>query len=141
MKTINLKSLKYSASLSEETLAFTATVYVDGKRVGDCVSRGHGGPIDFHIGHELELELIKQFQDDDTTDDSFESHVFGLVCDELEARDMKRWTKKAVLFRLEGDEEGVFRTVKFKVETQRVKAHKFIVDKYGDKIIETHGGV
>lgn len=39
-----LKSLKIAKHLSRETLAFTATVYVDGKKIGHAENHGHGGP-------------------------------------------------------------------------------------------------
>ena len=40
---ITLKNLRVAQNLSEETLAFTATIYVDGKRAGDVSNRGNGG--------------------------------------------------------------------------------------------------
>jgi len=40
---IELKSIKHSESLSEETNAFTADLWVDGKKVGFCKNQGHGG--------------------------------------------------------------------------------------------------
>lgn len=38
-----LKNIKFSESLSEETNAFTAKVYVNGQYVADAINRGHGG--------------------------------------------------------------------------------------------------
>ena len=43
-KRVALKSLKIAKHLSQETLAFTATVYVDGKKIGHAENHGHGGP-------------------------------------------------------------------------------------------------
>lgn len=40
---ITIKKFKESKSLSEETMAYTADVYFDGKKVGRAVNRGHGG--------------------------------------------------------------------------------------------------
>ena len=40
---VTLKSLRIAASLSEETTAFTAAVFVDGKRAGHAKNDGHGG--------------------------------------------------------------------------------------------------
>lgn len=45
---IELKNIKHHKSLSEETNAFTGTVYIDGKRVAEAMNRGHGEPISFH---------------------------------------------------------------------------------------------
>ena len=40
---IQLKSIKFSEHLSEETNAFTANLYVDGKKIGYCRNDGRGG--------------------------------------------------------------------------------------------------
>ncbi len=40
---IKLKNLKHARNLSEETNAFTADVYVDGKKVAYAKNDGHGG--------------------------------------------------------------------------------------------------
>lgn len=40
---LSLKNLKVSEHLSEETTAFTATVYIDGKRAFYARNQGHGG--------------------------------------------------------------------------------------------------
>ncbi len=42
--TIELKSVKVHMGLSEETPAYTAKVYVDGKHFADVSNEGHGGP-------------------------------------------------------------------------------------------------
>lgn len=52
-KTINpritLKSFKWLASLSHETLCFTAKVCVDGKVIGNAENAGHGGCTSVHL--------------------------------------------------------------------------------------------
>lgn len=45
---VELKSFKHMASLSEETLCFSARLYVNGKAVADCSNRGHGGMTDVY---------------------------------------------------------------------------------------------
>lgn len=40
---VSLKSIKYSESLSEETYAFTATLYLDGQKIGYVKNDGRGG--------------------------------------------------------------------------------------------------
>ncbi len=45
---VELRKVKYSAALSEETAAFTADVYVDGKKVGTASNHGTGGSNDIH---------------------------------------------------------------------------------------------
>ena len=46
---IELKNVKIYAGLSEETVAFNASVYVDGKKVGDAKNTGHGGSNDVNV--------------------------------------------------------------------------------------------
>lgn len=40
---VELRAIKVYDRLSEETTAFTAVIYADGKRVGDAKNDGHGG--------------------------------------------------------------------------------------------------
>jgi len=40
---IELKQIKFSEALSEETNAFTANLYINGIKVGYCKNQGHGG--------------------------------------------------------------------------------------------------
>ena len=41
---IELKNIKHSPSLSEETACYSASLYVDGKKIGVVSNQGHGGP-------------------------------------------------------------------------------------------------
>ncbi len=49
MNRIQLKSLKVHNDMSEETTCFSATIYVDGKKVGDARNDGGGGSDLVHI--------------------------------------------------------------------------------------------
>ncbi|MBA8904117.1 hypothetical protein [Phyllobacterium sp. P30BS-XVII] len=40
---LELKSIQYNAALSDETNAYSAKLYKDGKHVADVANRGHGG--------------------------------------------------------------------------------------------------
>ena len=44
---IEIKNIKHSPSLSEETNAFTADIYVNGVKAGSAMNRGHGGCTDY----------------------------------------------------------------------------------------------
>ncbi len=44
---IRLKSLSINAAMSEETIAFTATIYFDGIKIGHASNRGTGGGTNF----------------------------------------------------------------------------------------------
>ena len=45
---IELKNVKFSEAMSEETNAFTANLYVNGKLAGYCKNQGHGGCTDYN---------------------------------------------------------------------------------------------
>ncbi len=45
---IEVRNLKHSASLSDETYAYTATIYVDGKPAFHASNHGTGGPDMYH---------------------------------------------------------------------------------------------
>jgi hypothetical protein len=45
---IELKNIKHMPSLSEETDAYSATIYVDGKKFAEVSNHGHGGSDDYH---------------------------------------------------------------------------------------------
>ena len=45
---IELKKISFNERMSEETNAFTAELYINGKKVGYCKNEGHGGCTDYH---------------------------------------------------------------------------------------------
>ncbi|WP_461789425.1 hypothetical protein [Pedobacter sp.] len=60
---IELKNIKHSPSLSEETEAFTANIYIDDVLAGYASNRGHGGPTDYGHANEKGRELIKKAEE------------------------------------------------------------------------------
>lgn len=58
---LQLKKLKVSASLSEETLAFTADVYLDGRLVGRAKNDGGGGMVLFHATESTAAAACQAF--------------------------------------------------------------------------------
>ena len=54
---ITLKNLKIARHLSEETTAFTATIYVDGMSVGHVKNDGQGGSNSYGLTREWEEKL------------------------------------------------------------------------------------
>lgn len=58
---IELKNIKHFPSLSEETEAFTANIYINGIHAGYAKNTGHGGSTDYHHeGGEKGRDLIRQ---------------------------------------------------------------------------------
>lgn len=56
---VELKNIKHCANLSEETNAFTANVYVDGKKVAYAKNDGQGGETIIHPFEGKRDELVK----------------------------------------------------------------------------------
>lgn len=56
---IELKNIKVHLGLSHETHAYTASVYLNGQRVGTVENAGHGGPDQFNGP----LEVYRQMND------------------------------------------------------------------------------
>lgn len=57
---LELKSIKHNPSLSEETEAFTADLWVNGKKVAYCSNRGHGGCTDYRAYDKLLQPLLAE---------------------------------------------------------------------------------
>lgn len=107
---LTLKKVQYSASLSEETSAFTADVYFDGKRLASASNRGCGGPtnIDAYPGQYERLQEAEDYaktfpnigtiygEPYDFGMHSVESIVDDLLGDHLTEKDLKRLLKKTV---------------------------------------------
>lgn len=59
--TFTLKNLKVCEWASEETTCFTATLYVNGKRVGTCSNDGHGGCNRYDFNDTTYAELATEW--------------------------------------------------------------------------------
>lgn len=140
---------------------YECNLYRDGKKVARVLNEGNGGQTMFYwadteapkvevthdfYGKEVTrkvspeeaalLEHVKGMTYEfygETYDHSDETFVGGLVDEYEEAKQFKRWCRKSVVFRLKGDKEGAWRTMKAKYDERAVK---FLKDKYGDKIEE-----
>lgn len=58
---VELRKIKHSASLSEETNAFTADLYFDGVKVGTARNHGTGGPNDIDFNDRASQERFSAF--------------------------------------------------------------------------------
>ncbi len=122
---LELRAIRHSPSLSQETSAFTADLYVDGKKFAHCSNDGNGGQTFIRAtggptthAHVAALEALvrdigpkRTFKIGGQTHD-IEPSLDGLVDDLLSrsliGKEMDRVLKRAVLF-LAG---GQLRTVK-----------------------------
>jgi len=143
---ITLKNVKIYAGLSEETIAFNASVYIDGKKVGEAKNAGHGGSNDVDVRDkdgrwnrdllkEMETEASKHTwsYEGEAHNHSLDSYIGDLVSDVEEQRALKRKCRTQTLFRnpKETYNFGEYHIIKSKFDAQ-VKA--YLITKYGDKV-------
>lgn len=59
--TLELRKVKIASSLSEETVAFTGELWVNGQLAARCSNHGTGGPNDYHDTYQIPngKELVK----------------------------------------------------------------------------------
>jgi len=142
---IEVKNIKHSASLSEETLAYTASVYFNGKKIADAKNHGHGGMTFIHqtkgnLGTLREAEkyaetlppYVSKFMPDDPLPMTLDSHVDDLVARFLDERDWKRRCKTKTYFLLKGDDTNDGWRYVNRPYSETIL--DWLVNKYGDQI-------
>ena len=102
---IELKSIKFSEAMSEETNAFTANLYINGKNVGYCKNQGHGGCTDYNVNEPADRKVIAEAEayckalpktkwKGMEFDQSLESVIDQLLEDWLKAKETKKLERK-----------------------------------------------
>lgn len=133
-----IKKLSIQTRLSQETLCFSADIWVDGKNIGEVTNQGHGGCNNYYWHDAVKGKELEDFAKTTVTKYNFDQ--LDILVDEVISKmqadkEIKRWCKTKTVFTLLGDIEGEFRTVK-NVFTPEVKA--WLVNKYGDKIAKIY---
>lgn len=92
---IALKAIKIHHGLSEETYAYTASVYLDGKRVGSVKNDGRGGPDMLDVADRKAREAVEAIQREYFPGDYGEDVLFGEMLNEhlLQQEVAKSWKK------------------------------------------------
>jgi len=104
---IELKSIKFSEAMSEETNAFTANLYINGMKVGYCKNTGQGGCTDYNTNKPENRKTIAEAEvycktlpkikwGDIEFDQSLESVIDTLLEDWLKAKQIKKFEKKMI---------------------------------------------
>ena len=110
---IELKAIKYTASLSRETYAFTAKMYANGRKYADVENNGGGGPnLIYKVKHNGQLDAAVMQQaykelkadGDESVIEVLHSWSSNAVANHLIRKDMKADFRKSIVFRkTEGD--------------------------------------
>jgi hypothetical protein len=101
---IELKNVSYNARLSEETAAFAADLWIDGKKAGEVRNDGHGGCNAYHpwaLAGQIDA-YAKTLPPQQTPYGEIEPDadilIGDLLNDYLAAKDLKRAMGRKVLF-------------------------------------------
>jgi hypothetical protein len=134
---IELKNVHFSERMSEETNAFTADLYINGKKVGEASNRGQGGPTDYFGITKEDKALIAEAEaycqqlpehrftigdEEHLYKNSLEDVIDDLLTKYLEAKDQKkneRLMKKGILI---GSSIFEFVCLSYKVPIEEVLA-------------------
>lgn len=141
---IELKKIQHSPSLSEETEAFTANLYINGVNAGYAKNQGHGGPTDYGSYEPAGRELIRQaeefclklpakeFPADEgmeafSLEMSLEHYIDGLLSDHLQKKELARFNRQMEKAMVNGIVYGVagesYATISYKVPLIKVLEH------------------
>lgn len=119
---------------------FECSLYMDGKKVGTAFDSGSGGEARLNVTREVESAFEKWAVANSPEEDvipywAVQGAICKLVDDFEELKNLKRLCRTKILFQIQGDEDGTWRTVKAKYGTpQGVQAIAWIEGKYAGKV-------
>ena len=143
---ITLKNVKIYAGLSEETIAFNASVYIDGKKVGEAKNAGHGGSNDVDVRDkdgrwnrdllkEMETEASKHTwsYEGKTHSHSLDSYIGDLVEELDQKQQLKRQLRGKTAYRIPGKsyKDGEYTIVKHKYTKE---VGEYLRERHGDDV-------
>ena len=134
---IEIRNVHFSERMSDETNCFSAMIWVDGRKAGEVMNHGTGGPNEYSFDtKELEayastLPRRPGYYGSETMAIDLDWIVDDLFEEWLKKKDEARMTKGRTTFHLKGDKEGEYRTIKVPFSPE-MKAK--VVAKYGDKV-------
>ena len=129
-------------------MGFNADLFVDGVQVAEVIDTASGGQYEYfwtnkangmekkledyaaslpHLPNEFDKKLYPQDLDS----------VVARLIDEFESvKQLKRWCSTKIVYRLKGDKEGMWTTVKGIWKGAEEAWRKSLKKKYGDKLVE-----
>jgi len=139
---IQLKGLK--TCNSQEGIAFSANIYLDGKKLGQVLDAGNGGMIEYQL-YDKEIKALQAFANtlfekgvDDKghcgyspKNDMLDYLVNFLVDDSRNVKKFNRMSKTKTLFRVKGDKKDEFRILS-SAYSPKVKA--YLLKEFKDQI-------
>lgn len=132
---IELRGVHFSERMSDETNCFSAMVWIDGRKAGEVMNHGTGGPNEYFFDTKELVAYAKTLPARVTDYGTFavdaDEIIDDLFQEWLDAKELKRLTAGRTTFKLKSDKEGEYRTIKVPFSPEQ-KAK--VVAKYGDRI-------
>jgi hypothetical protein len=92
---IQIKNIKFNEAFSEETICFTADIFVNGKKIGWAKNRGHGGCTDYWWNTLQDKEIFLKAQEFlQGSDSNMEHFIDDYVYDVYNAKQAEKANKK-----------------------------------------------
>lgn len=139
---IELKNIHHSEPLSQETNAFSATLYINDIKAGTATNQGYGGPTDYYGLNDRGNQLIKEAEaycktlppekftaggKEYTLDSNLEGYIDNLLQKHLEQKDLQKFRRQAdramEMSILVGIPDHSFRTLTFKMPIDMLLVH------------------
>jgi len=155
---IELKKIKYAAFLSQETSAFTAEIWIDGKKAGTASNEGHGGATDVWVSDpalatqaSLYAKSLPPLPSTSTLADGtplfpnglsmdLELLIDGLLEDHLQAKDAAKQEKKLAKLAAKAKAQGhVLLVVTYPGSYVHVSCNPANVEPWKQKILKRDG--
>ena len=137
---IDVRNVRVNQALSQETSCFSATLYVDGRRVGTAGNRGEGGCNEYDVARDILEKMEKSAREwcAGNVDwwkpeylEALDAMIGELIDRKEEEKFVRRRAGSQTLFRLKGDAKGVWRAVS---GPRGPQVEAWIRERYGDQI-------
>ena len=92
--TITVKNVKIADFMSEETICFTATVYENGKKIGDAKNDGHGGCTFIY----LDRPHNKTYEEERKLTDEVDELIYAIDAERQTAKIRKKLERDCVKY-------------------------------------------
>jgi hypothetical protein len=139
---IELKNIHHSEQLSQETNAFSATLYINDIKAGTATNQGHGGPTDYYGLNDRGNQLIREAEEycktlppekftvgdkEYTLESNLEGYIDDLLTKHLQQKDLQKFRRQADRAMeksiLVGIPDHSFRTLTFKMPIGMLLVH------------------
>jgi hypothetical protein len=143
---MNLEVRKVKTFRGHDGQGFNAELWLDGKKVADVFDAAYGGCFEYtwdDRSAEAKIEAhVKTLPKETATfgtkkvtiTPDMDTLVSSLIDKWEEAKQLRRWCTNKIVFRLKGEKEGVYTTVKGIWKGAEARWKEALQKKYGDKL-------